>query len=245
MKRLGLIGNPVDHSLSPEIFNAFFRHDHLSEWSYGLFPLEEIGELPELLLKYPDLLGFNVTIPFKKSVIPYLNELDETAKKTGAVNTVKVENQNGVYNLKGYNTDVYGFERSLKEFILDHKPGAIILGTGGASNAVATALEDLDISFQKVSRDAKKGIPYSELKNLMHEFNLIINTTPLGMGKLKEEMPPIPYQFITSEHYCMDLVYNPSETLFLKTCAAQGAHTANGLAMLQYQAEAAWRIFKG
>jgi len=245
MKLLGLIGNPVSHSQSPRIFREFFQEENRNDFTYGLFPLNNISELPEWIMKHPNLVGFNVTIPFKKQIIPYLNQLHPDAQKTGAVNTVKVLRETNSVRLIGFNTDIFGFQKSLLETFPILPSHALILGTGGASEAVATSLKNIGIVFQKVSRNEEGYLKYSDLhKNLLESHKLIIQTTPLGMHPNESEIPDIPYEFIGPDHCCMDLIYSPAETVFLKTCKAQGALITNGLKMLQYQAEAAWEIFK-
>lgn len=246
MKLLGLIGNPISHSRSPEIFQEFFKTEGFTQWDYWLFPLPHISELPDLFHLHENLCGLNVTIPFKKAVIPYLDFMDKTALKTGAVNTVKVERQQNKLYLSGYNTDVYGFNRSLEEWLTNRTVHALVLGTGGSSQSVCTALEMMGIPFQRVSRTPSKLIlGYQDLdETIISQHKLIINTTPLGMTQWEHLKPELPYGAISSAHFCYDLVYAPSETAFLKICATNGAKTLNGWNMLNYQAQKAWEIFK-
>jgi len=210
--------------------------------SYDLFELSSISEFPNLIEKLgPNLRGLNVTIPYKKEVIPYLDELDPIAEKIGAVNVIKKENG----ELKGYNSDYFGFKYALENWLDNTDKPALILGTGGASDAVSAVLSDLGINYTFVSRTSgKERLTYSEInKDIINNNHLIINTTPLGMYPNVENKPDLPYQFLSAKHYFFDLVYNPLETTFLKIGKAQGAKTKNGLEMLEQQAEEAWRIW--
>lgn len=246
-KRLfGLIGYPLSHSFSKKFFIEKFLRDGLANCSYELFPLPLIEEFPSLLTTYPDLQGLNVTIPHKESVIPYLDELDAAAREIGAVNVIRIVDG----KLKGFNTDVFGFEKSLTEFLPDPLPAdlkALVLGTGGASKAVAFVLKKLSIPFRLVSRQARQGVwRYQEITQaLLAEFRLVVNTTPAGMYPNVDDGPELPYEAASEQHWFFDLVYNPAETLFLKKAAAQGARTCNGLKMLHLQAERAWEIWNG
>ena len=242
----GLIGYPLSHSFSKRYFNEKFRREGLESYYYELFPLEKIEALPALLKAHPNLRGLNVTIPYKQQVMSYLDKLEEGAASVGAVNTIKIREG----RLTGYNTDVYGFERSLRQFLKD-KEGAIaglqalVLGTGGASKAVAYVLQKMGIPFQLVSRNNKPEIlTYQKLnETLMQDHRLIINTTPLGMLPKVETYPEIPFQHIGPQHLLYDLVYNPEETTFMARGRQQGAAVHNGLAMLHLQAEKAWEIW--
>lgn len=240
-KLLGLIGYPLTHSFSKKYFSEKFDRQGLTGYSYELFPLENINDFPKLVEQRPTLAGLNVTIPYKVSVIPFLDELDETAKAVGAVNTIKV----GSRILKGYNTDVFGFEESLSPLLKPHHRQALIAGTGGASKAVAYVLTKLAIHFHFVSRTPRAGeLSYQEIdKQVMNTHKLIINTTPLGMYPKVNDCPDFPYENVTSEHLFYDLVYNPSETLFLKKAKSFGAAIKNGEEMLVLQAEKAWEIW--
>lgn len=246
MNTLGLIGNPISHSRSPEIFLRLFAQDNLSDFEYKLFPLSTIEELPELISSQPNLGGFNVTIPFKTAIIQYLTELDFSAQELGAVNTVKVLRTHGEIQLKGYNTDTYGFEKSLLEFLGKTSVNALVLGTGGASKAVCDVLEKLNIPYTAVSRhQTEHAISYNQLDSeSILKHTLIINTTPLGMKPYETAKPNLPYAAIGSQHYCYDLIYSPETTAFLSECKKRGAKTINGWNMLNYQAEKAWEIFR-
>jgi shikimate dehydrogenase len=245
MKVFGLIGYPLTHSFSKKYFTEKFEKLGLEGYSYELFPLEKIEDLPQLIADNPNLVGFNVTIPYKETVMPFLSELDETAKVVGAVNTIAIADG----KLTGYNTDVVGFSQSLKPLLHPHHERALILGTGGAAKAVAHVLKGLGIQYYFVSRE-KKNLPncltYSELnEGVFNACKLIVNTTPVGMYPNVEEAPALPYQFFTPQHLAYDLIYNPTETRFMQLAAQQGAHTVNGLNMLYSQAEAAWKIWNG
>ncbi len=241
MKQFGLIGHPVSHSFSKKYFIEKFEKEHISGCSYELYDLLTIEKLPELIQSVPNLLGLNVTIPHKQAVIPFLHEIDASAKEIGAVNVIKITNG----KLKGFNSDYYGFKQSLLNQIKAERPHALVLGTGGASKAVAIALRDLGISFQYVSRTkSAAAITYQNLnEGTFNEYKLIINTTPLGTSPNTSLSPAIPYQYLTGTHFLHDLVYNPAETLFMKKGLKQGASVKNGLEMLILQAEKSWEIW--
>lgn len=238
----GLIGYPLSHSFSKGYFSQKFEKEGITDSFYELFAIENIELLVPILRSHPNLKGLNVTIPYKEQVIGYLNKLDEGARAIGAVNCIKIEK--GL--LLGYNTDAYGFESALQEFLQTqdaHPQQALVLGTGGAAKAVAFVLRNLHIPFKFVSREPGKGdITYETLISL-DDYQLIINTTPLGMTPNLDSFPDIPYHCLTSHHLLYDLVYNPEQTLFLQKGALQGAATQNGLSMLYYQAEKAWEIW--
>jgi len=243
MKQFGLIGFPLTHSFSKGYFSEKFLREHISDCSYENFPIESVKRIRNILESNRQLKGLNVTIPYKEQVIPFLHSVDEAALKVGAVNTIKVMDAGGVVHLKGFNTDVYGFTESLKEYLIRPVTAALILGTGGASKAVAYALKTMGIGHRLVSR--KQGyVNYEKLdKSLISGVQLIVNTTPLGMYPDVDSAPPIPYNFLTSEHILYDLVYNPEETLFLTKGKERGALCINGLRMLHLQAEKAWEIW--
>jgi shikimate dehydrogenase len=258
MKVFGLIGYPLTHSFSKKYFTEKFEKLGLEGYSYELFPLEKIEDIPQLIADNPNLVGLNVTIPYKESVVPFLSELDETVKVIGAVNTIKIlkgspPNVGGVprsgegVQLIGYNTDVIGFSQSLKPLLHPHHERALILGTGGAAKAVAHVLKGLGIQYYFVSREKKNGtncLTYSELnEGVFNACKLIVNTTPVGMYPAIEAAPALPYQFFTPQHLAYDLIYNPTDTRFMQQAAQQGAHMVNGLNMLYSQAEAAWKIW--
>jgi shikimate dehydrogenase len=249
MRKFGLIGYPLSHSFSKKYFSEKFAQENILDTSYELYELPQIAQLPDLLRQNPEICGLNVTIPHKESVIPYLNQLSEAAQAIGAVNVIKItDNQ----QLIGYNSDYEGFMNSLKshlqtwEFSINALQ-ALVLGTGGAAKAVKTALQTLQIPFQVVSRQsymAKQIISYEDLEEIqLADYQLIINTTPVGMYPLVEHCPPIRYDLLSPKHFLYDLVYNPQDTLFLQKGRAMGAKTLNGLEMLYGQAEKAWEIW--
>ncbi len=243
MRKFGIIGFPLSHSFSPEYFSKKFEREQISDSSYKAYPIDSIDRFTDLLANNPALKGLNVTIPYKKSVIPFLNSARDVVMKTGACNCIKI--QNG--SLEGFNTDVTGFEKSLLPKLTHKHTKALILGTGGSASAVEFVLEKLGIDFLFVSRNnstEKKSLTYNQLtKEIIEENRLIINTTPLGMYPQVDNCPDIPYQFLTSEHYLFDLIYNPAETLFLRKGAEKGAVTKNGADMLVIQAEESWKIW--
>ena len=242
MKQFGLIGYPLSHSFSKGYFAEKFAKENIVDCKYDVFPLEKIEDFVELCNDKKNLIGLNVTIPYKEKIIPFLDELDETAANIGAVNTIKFSNGKKI----GYNSDAYGFEMSLKPFLKPYHKQALILGTGGASKAVEYVLRKLGISFQYVSRTkSEKTISYEELLTNydLRLTTLIINTTPIGMYPNIDTAPDIPYKVITDKHLLYDLIYNPEETLFLKKGKQRGAGTKNGLEMLYLQAERSWQIW--
>ena len=243
--QLGLIGYPLGHSKSPEIFAQLFAQKNI-KGSYTLHPLKNIALLKQWLPTQPNLLGFNVTIPYKQSIIPFLDEISNEAKAIGAVNTVKITRTNGGIQLYGYNTDYWGFTTSLLSFLGDEIPTkALLLGTGGSAKAVSYALQTLGIAVTKVSRTKNSDIlSYDEADaEIIRQHRLLINTTPLGMYPNINSFPAINYEAITPKHYLFDLVYNPAETPFLLKGKAQGAATKNGFEMLHLQAQKAFEIW--
>ncbi len=241
----GLIGRPLGHSFSRDFFTRKFENEHINA-EYLNFELPDIGDVVELLAEYHDLKGFNVTIPYKQLIIPYLDSMDEIATGVGAVNVVKVAHGNdGSPILSGFNSDVYGFRESLRPLLKACHTGALVLGTGGASKAVEYALGQLGIKVTKVSRTPAAGvITYSEFTpEVMKQNKLIVNTTPLGMYPKIDQCPAIPYDLLDSDNLCFDLVYNPAETKFMQEAAKHGAAVKNGLEMLHLQALEAWRIW--
>ncbi len=240
--RFGLIGRKIDYSFSRKFFSDKFEREQLP-YSYENFDLDRIEEFPEVLNKYPDLKGLNVTIPYKEAIIPFLDELHITAKKIGAVNTIKFTKTG---RLKGYNTDAYGFRKSLEPYLKSHHRKALILGTGGASKAITYVLQRKKIEFQLVSRKGSgKGIlNYQELDpELIRDHKLIINCTPLGTFPDIHACPDIPYSGLTDKHLLYDLVYNPVKTTFMERGLTSGAQAYNGLRMLELQALKAWAIW--
>lgn len=241
MRTYGLIGHPLSHSFSKRYFTEKFEREGISGCRYELFPLPAITDLPKLLEQVTDLCGLNVTIPYKQQVIPYLFEMDEVVRGTGACNCIRIEDG----RLYGHNTDVTGFERSLLAGLKAGHDKALVLGTGGAAKAVHYVLKKLGISFREVSRNATRDVlSYAQLDaGIVREHHLIVNTTPLGMYPDVSACPSIPYEALGPEHYLYDLVYNPARTLFLQKGEERGATVANGAEMLTIQAEESWRIW--
>ncbi|WP_143307752.1 shikimate dehydrogenase family protein [Chitinophaga vietnamensis] len=241
MKLYGLIGYPLSHSFSKGYFAQKFEQEHITGCRYENFPLADINTFPSLLQQQPELCGLNVTIPYKQVVMPYLHSISDAAAEIGAVNTIRFKDG----QLKGFNTDVIGFTNSLKPLLQAHHQRALVLGTGGAAKAVMYALKQLSIPYTLVSRrDGPETIAYGALQRAdMEAHTIIINTSPVGMYPNVDELPAIPYEYITSKHLLYDLVYNPPETLFLQRGAAKGATVKNGHEMLILQAEAAWEIW--
>jgi shikimate dehydrogenase len=245
MKLFGLIGFPLTHSFSKKYFSEKFIREGIADCAYELYPIERIALLETLLTDQPQIAGLNVTIPYKIAVLDYVDELDEAAAYIGAVNTLHISDLDGKRFIKGYNTDAFGFEASLKPLLEPQHKQALIFGDGGAAKAVKYVLEQLNISYTSVLRRPQMGcLTYGDLnESLLTASTILINTTPLGTYPDVEACPDIPYQFITSEHLAYDLVYNPEVTEFLKRAKAQGAKTKNGLDMLHLQAERAWTIW--
>ncbi|SDG09770.1 shikimate dehydrogenase [Pedobacter terrae] len=245
MKTYGLIGYPLSHSFSKKYFTEKFQNEGITDHQYELFPIADIKMLPDLLSENPSLCGLNVTIPHKVNVLCYLNEVDEAAEKIGAVNCISIKNFEGETYLKGYNTDAYGFEESLKPLLKPQHTKALVFGDGGAAKAVKYVLEKLNIEYQVVVRTAVPGaILYSEITpEILTSHQLLINTTPLGMSPNIDTFPEIDYSLVGSGHLAYDLVYNPLETAFLAKAAERGAAVENGLEMLYKQAEKAWAIW--
>jgi shikimate dehydrogenase len=240
MRTFGLIGRNIDYSFSRKYFSEKFQSENIDA-QYCNFDIPSIIKFPEIHKKNK-ISGFNVTIPYKEKIIPYLDRLDTHSSKIQAVNTVKIEKDG---SLTGFNTDFYGFTESLKPYLKPHHTKALILGTGGASKAIAYALEMLEIEFMFVSRNPKNDqLSYAALdKNILDDYNLIINSTPLGTFPETEACPTLPFEHISKKHLLFDLIYNPSETKLMKLCAEKGAQTLNGLQMLIFQAEKAWDIW--
>ena len=249
MRQFGLIGYPLSHSFSQKFFTEKFLQENIVNAKYDNFPIPSIESFAGLWKENPNLEGLNVTIPYKKEVIPFLQHSSAVVQEINACNCIRKFNG----ELYGYNTDVIGFEKSLLPFLQPHHTHALILGTGGASAAVQWVLQKLNIQFQIVSRkgnaieannEMKAYLSYDQLAaSVIESHTLIINTSPLGMYPNTNEAPPIAYEGITAQHHLYDLVYNPIETLFMKNGLAKGATVQNGLAMLHIQAEESWTIW--
>ena len=245
MKKYGLIGFPLTHSFSKRYFTEKFETENIDS-TYGNFEIDNINRFPEIIKNNPEIVGINVTIPYKEQVIQYLDELNDSAKEIGAVNTIKIKHtNNGVY-LKGFNTDTYGFETSLKPFLKEHHKKALILGTGGASKALKYVLTKLGIEFISASIEELKAkeIRYEDIdESIMKERLLIINATPLGTYPKVDTYPNIPYEFITEKHLLFDVVYNPEVSVFLRNGQEKGAAIKNGYEMLLLQAIKSYEIW--
>lgn len=242
MELYGVIGKPLQHSMSADYFTRKFAGEgELDFREYRKIELDSLDDLKAYLAEHPDLRGFNVTHPYKEQILPLLSTLSPVAERIGAVNCVKVAADG---SLHGYNTDYEGFASAISEWLLAERPKALVLGTGGASKAVQAALADKGFQYVVVSHSGNGDISYDEVtEEVIAGYPLIINTTPLGMLPDVGECPPIPYEALTPDHYLFDLVYNPATTEFLRRGQMQGAAICNGQKMFVYQAEASWRIF--
>lgn len=242
MKVYGLIGRNIGYSFSKQYFTDRFANTNAEDCRYENFDLQTIDEFPAIIKQQTDLAGLNVTIPYKESIIPYLDSLSAKARKIGAVNVIRFTKKG---KLKGYNSDYYGFKKSVEPLLQPYHQKALILGTGGASKAVAFALSELEIPYVFVSRENQENaITYERINSTTFDnYQIIINTTPLGTSPNTKEFPPIPYDFFTQKHLAYDLIYNPEETQFLRKAKKKGALVKNGLEMLTLQAEKAWRIW--
>ena len=241
MNTYALVGKNIAYSFSRNYFKEKFKREGITDSQYINFDIQGLEQLPELLLTTPNVKGLNVTIPYKREIIPFLQTIDPTAEAIGAVNTVKITPQ----GLIGFNTDCYGFTESLRPLLQPHHTQALILGTGGASAAVAYALKQLGIAYRFVSRTPREGqLSYNQLtQEILQTHQLIINCTPLGTYPTVDEYTPIPYQYITSAHLLYDLIYNPPQTAFLAQGVQRGATTTNGQRMLELQAEKSWELW--
>ncbi|WP_236011206.1 shikimate dehydrogenase family protein [Olleya sediminilitoris] len=243
MRKYGLIGKDISYSFSQNYFTIKFKDEAITDATYQNFDIQDIEAFKTNILKTDNLSGLNVTIPYKETIIPFLDKLDKKAKKIGAVNTVKLTKKG---QLKGYNTDIYGFKKTIKPHLKKRHKQALILGTGGASKAIAFVLNQLNIEYRFVSRKASKkaAFTYDTLtEEDIKKHKLIINCSPVGTFPDVNEAPKIPYDGISSKHILFDLIYNPSETVFLKNGKNKGATTINGYDMLVFQAEKSWKIW--
>lgn len=240
MHKFGLVGKNISYSFSENYFTKKFKNLGLNNYKYYTYDIESIQDFPDIISR--DIMGLNITIPYKEKIIDFLDEIDEEALKIGAVNTIKITNNN---KLKGFNTDVYGFEESLRPLIEAYHKKALILGTGGASKAVAFVLQKLKIDYLIVSRNPNKDqLSYKDLtKDILKNYEIIINCTPLGTFPEVDTFPDLPYQFLSEKHLLYDLIYNPAKTRFLSEGEKRGATIHNGLRMLELQAEKSWEIW--
>ncbi len=242
MDLYGLIGYPLSHSFSKVFFTEKFHREGLLDKQYELYPIESIGAIKQLIATHPSLKGLNVTIPYKQSVLPFLDDVSMLPAGLAACNCIKIENGKTI----GYNTDVIGFEKSILPRLHTSHQKALVLGTGGAAAAVQYVFSKNNIESILVSRQPTLGLTYAALtETIVKEYTIIVNTTPLGMYPNTDHYPDIPYQFINSQHHLFDLVYNPTKTVFLQKGEVQGASIQNGLEMLEIQAEESWKIWNG
>lgn len=242
----GLIGYPLGHSFSENFFNQKFDSEGIDA-KYTNFEIPSIDKIRNVINENPNLNGLNVTIPYKEQVIPFLDDIDQMASEIGAVNIIKfIRSKNNTLKLKGYNSDIIGFCDSLKPLLKPTHTHALVLGTGGAAKAISCGLKNLGIEPIYVSRTKKDGaITYEELtQEVMDKYRVIVNTSPVGMYPHVDNCPNIPYELLTPNHICYDLIYNPDVTLFMKKSQQYGAMVKNGLEMLLLQAFAAWEIWE-
>jgi len=243
----GLIGYPLSHSFSREYFNNKFTAEDIDA-QYINFEIEDVGQMMEIIAEYPNLDGLNVTAPYKEAVIPFLDSLDDDAQQIGAVNVIRFirnDKTGQLDELRGYNSDVIGFGKSIEPLLTPERNRAMVLGTGGAAKAVSNALRKLGVEVQLVSRrKSERTVVYEEITRAMvNAHKIIINATPLGKYPDDNLCPDFPYRFLSKEHLCYDLIYNPEETLFMKKSAQAGAQTKNGLEMLLLQAFVSYEIW--
>ena len=243
MNNYGLIGKSLSHSFSKSYFEKRFKEKHLEEHYYHNFDIESLEDFKHIIQSTPNLKGLNVTMPYKESILPFLDQLSPEAEEIKAVNCIKILNS----KLIGFNTDVYGFAQSIKPFLDVNHQRALVLGTGGASKAVAYTLKKIGVEVYYITSSGKKNdnsFFYHEINDrVMEAFKLIVNTTPLGMHPEENTCPNLPYDLFTEQHLAYDLIYNPSETLFLQKAKQKNAMVVNGLSMLQLQAEKSWEIW--
>ena len=241
-KQFGLVGKNISYSFSKNYFTEKFSTEHFIGCSYENFDIQTIEEFSSIIKNSPNLKGLNVTIPYKESIIPFLDKLSKKATEIGAVNVVRFTKKK---KIKGYNSDYYGFGKSLKTVLKPNHKNALILGTGGAAKAVAYALKMLKIEYTFVSREpSEKTIDYNRINETTFDnFQIIINCTPLGTSPNIDAFPPIPYDYFTEKHIAFDLIYNPKETVFLQKAKSKGAIIKNGYEMLVFQAEKSWKIW--
>ena len=246
MRKFGLVGYPLGHSFSKEYFTKKFESEHITDCLYTNYPLDDIKKIKRIIAENPDLVGLNVTIPYKQQVLNLLDDIEKEASEIGAVNTIKIQHNKNKFHLTGFNTDSYGFEKPLVEKLKPEHTSALILGTGGASKAIAYILRKHGIVFRYVSRNPVSTNVYS-YEDLTHSIiqsnKLIINTTPVGMHPHADMAPALPYDAIGSGHLLYDLIYNPEKTVFLTRGEQQNASTINGLSMLYIQAEKSWELW--
>ncbi len=245
MRKYGLVGYPLGHSFSKKYFSGKFAAENISDCIYNNYPLENLDNFKEFINSDKELIGLNVTIPYKSKIMRFVDVLDAEAAEIGAVNVLKIKRQSHQFRIFGYNSDVTGIRDTLLPFINDNVRNALILGTGGSSMAVSYVLNKSGLNVRMVSRERKPGVmSYPDLTpEVISESQIIVNTTPLGMFPDIEGKPPINYSLLTKQHILFDLVYNPELTSFLKMGADKGCITLSGIKMLHSQAEKAWEIW--
>jgi len=243
-KQFGLIGYPLSHSFSKKYFSKKFKKENLHDCEYLNYECPDLNKFSEIIKNNPNLIGLNITIPYKEKILEFVDKKDEIVQSLGAANTLLILPDK---KIKAYNTDVYGFEKSFSPLLKPHHKKALILGTGGASKAVEFVLKKLQISYLFVSRNPKNKfeIHYNKIdRHILSAHQIIINTTPLGSFPQVKNFPKIPYQFLSQNHYLFDLIYNPQESMFLKFGKEKNVITSNGLTMLHLQAEQSWKIWQ-
>jgi shikimate dehydrogenase len=246
MRYFGLIGFPLTHSFSEKYFAKKFLREGITECRYNNFPIQSVGLLDALVAGNRELVGLNVTIPYKEQIIAFLDELDREAMEIGAVNTIRISRKGNNIRLKGFNTDAYGFKKSIEPYLKDHFSHAVILGTGGASRAVSYVLKKMGLHITFVSRTAgdQNRISYAQCtEEYISRADIIVNTSPVGMVPHTGQYPEIPYDFVRPGQILYDLIYNPPETAFLAHGKNKGATIINGLQMLHLQADKSWEIW--
>lgn len=246
MREFGLIGYPLGHAYSAKYFENKFKELGIVDAKYTLFSISEISKVKNIISSHKNLVGLNVTTPYKELVIPYLHEMDSDILKLGTVNTIKILRSGDDVILRGYNTDVFGMDKTFDKLNLSMNTKALILGSGGSGKTVGYVLKNRNIEFKNISREPThiNQLAYRDItKATIENHKLIINATPVGMYPDIDKCPSIPYEYITDDHICVDLVYNPDETLFLRKSKEEGAKIVNGLTMLYEQADRAWEIW--
>lgn len=246
MREFGLIGYPLGHAYSQKYFEDKFKALGIKDAKYMLFPISEISKITNIINSHPNLIGLNVTTPYKELIIPFLHDLDKVILRLGTVNTIKITRSEDKYLLKGFNTDVFGLNKTFDNLNLPDGSRALIFGSGGSGKTVSFVLKERGIPCTNVSRNPQnlQQMAYSNItESVLRHHNIIINASPVGMYPNIDSCPQIPYDYITKNHICIDLVYNPAQTLFLKNSTIKGAQTVNGITMLYEQADKAWEIW--
>ncbi len=246
MRLYGIIGYPLGHSFSKDYFLKKFEKENIQDAGFETFEMKGLSDFRQLIMEKEYLSGISVTIPFKESILTHLDEVNPVAQKIGAVNSIKIYRDKGFVKTKGYNTDFYGFEKSIQPLLKQYHTKALILGSGGSSKAISYVFDQLGIEYLFVSRNPFdcKQVRYEILnEEMMMDFSIIVNCTPVGMYPNINEYPPIPYEHLTASHLLFDLTYNPDVTIFMKKGKVQRATVKNGLEMLQLQAEKSWELW--